>query len=126
MRELRILVCVLALALCGCSPGSSGPSKGPANVLIVVNETSPDSVAVGAYYVQKRGILPKFVCKIQCSGSEQSIGFDAFEKTIRTPIREFVTRNGLKDRIDYIVLTRGIPIRASDWGVDSALTCLFQ
>lgn len=110
-----------------CSCGAAGPR----NVLVVMNVNSPDSVSVGKYYASKRGIPAKLICKIDCPTDEQ-IKQEVFEKSIRDPIRKFMSDAGLKDRIDYIVLTKGIPIRAynskSDehWGVDSALTCLFS
>ena len=122
MGIARTLICALALALCGCASGSGGPG----NVLIVVNAKSPDSIAVGGYYASKRGIAPRFICKIDCPTSE-NIKQEIFETTIRDPIRKFLTTNNLRDQIDYIVLTRRIPIHTSDnWGVDSALACLFQ
>lgn len=129
MKSLITLVCVTALCLCGCEPSSSGPT----NVLVVVNETSPESIDIGKYYAGKRLIDAKFICKIKCP-TDENITFDVFDKQIREPLRQFVTKNELKDRIDYIVLCRGIPIRIvyrdtpelDDWGVDSVLTCLFQ
>ena len=121
MTTLRTLIFVLVMTLCGCASDSGRPD----NVLVVVNETSPDSVAVGAYYAAKRNIAPRFICRIQCP-SDEKIEETVFQKTIRDPIRNFLTRKKLRDQIDYIVLTRGVPIRAGDWGVDSSLTCLFQ
>lgn len=117
MISLSVLLTVL-----GCSAVNSGPS----NVLVVINADSPNSVAVGTYYAAKRAIAPKFVCKIDCPTDEQ-IADDVFAKSIREPIKKYLTSTGLKDQIDYIVLTMGIPIRTHEhWGVDSALTCMFS
>jgi len=121
IRALTICVALLP-AVCGCA----STSRGPQNVLVVVNRESSESGAVAAYYAAKRGIAPRFVCRIRCP-SQERIEHAVFEKAIRDPIRAFLTKNRLKDQIDYIVLTRGIPIITSEkWGVDSALTCLFQ
>ncbi len=112
----------LALLLCGCASDSNGP----ANVLVVVNTNSADSKEVGRYYAGKRGIPNKNICGITCPTDEQ-IEHDIYIKQIRDPIRRYLKSSGLRDRIDYIVLTRGMPIRTSaHWGVDSALTCLWM
>lgn len=120
MKRLLILLATIVLVICGCASKSGGPS----NVLVVMNENSPDSVEVANYYAAKRSIAPRFICKIRCP-SEEVVKDDVFEKTIRQPIRQYLSNGKLEDSIDYIVLTRGIPIRtAAQWGVDSALTCL--
>lgn len=121
MKHAITLCCTMLLALCGCASNSGGPE----NVLVVVNESSPDSVAVAGYYAEKRGIAPRFICRIKCP-TDEVVKDEVFRKSIRDPIREHLTKNNLKSSIDYIVLTRGIPIRTVEhWGVDSALTCLF-
>lgn len=101
-------------------------AAGPKNVLVVMNASSPDSVTVARYYMAKRGIAEKYLCKIYCPTDEQ-IKDDVFSKSIRTPVMKFLSTSGLKDKIDYIVLTKGIPIRTAEhWGIDSALTCMFS
>ena len=122
MTIARTLTLALVLTLLGCGSTSSGPQ----NVLVVVNAESRDSVAVGAYYTAKRHITGRFVCRIRCPAQER-IEQTIFEKNIRDPIRAFLKKNRLTDQIDYIVLTRGVPIITSEnWGVDSALPCLFR
>lgn len=104
----------------------SSVNSGPGNVLVVINANSPDSIAVAKYYAAKRAIAGKYLCKIHCPTDEQ-IADEVFVKSIREPIKEYLTSSGLKDKIDYIVLTKGIPIRTvQHWGVDSALTCIFS
>jgi uncharacterized protein (TIGR03790 family) len=121
MTRLIAILCGLALLLCGCA----SDSKGVTNVLVVVNTNSTDSTYIGKYYAAKRVIPARNICKIACPTDEQ-IAHEVYVKSIRGPIREYLRSNGLKDKIDYIVLTRGIPIRtAAHWGVDSALTCLW-
>ena len=114
------LLILLALLVC------SSSVAGPGNVLVVMNANSPDSIAVAKYDAAKRAIPSKNVLKIQCPTDEQ-IKDDAFAKTIKEPIKRYLVSSGLKDKIDYIVLTRGIPIRTNDhWGTDSLLTCMFS
>ncbi len=122
MRRLSALLCATALALCGCE----SDSRSLDNVLVVVNANSPDSVEIAKYYATKRVIPVNNVCKITCPTDEQ-IKDEVYAKSIRDPIRAHLKSKGIKDKIDYIVLTRGIPIRTAEhWGVDSALTCLWM
>ncbi len=105
---------------------SAAALAGPKNVLIVMNGNSKDSIAVAKYYAAKRGIDRKYVCKIYCLDTE-TVSQNVYEETIREPIKKYLMESGLKGQIDYIVLTKGIPICTSkNWGVDSALTCLFN
>jgi len=120
-------VALFALCVSACLSGG-----GPKNVLLVINDNSPVSQAVGAYYQQKRGIPDCNVCRIRCS-TEEHISRTECETNIVAPIREFLARYHLPDRIDYIVLTKGIPLKASyatgsyfygPLSVASVLTCV--
>ena len=120
--KLKWLLSIVLIVATNVSVADAGPT----NVLVVMNATSPDSVTVARYYMARRGIAAKYLCKVYCPTEEQ-IKDDVFEETIRTPIKRYLTSKGLKDKIDYIVLTKGIPIRtAQHWGIDNALTCMFN
>ncbi len=103
------------------------------NVLLVLNETSPVSMDVGAYYAQKRGIPETNILRIRTQ-DEDSISPADFQRQIHTPIASWLTRNFAQDRILYIVLTKGIPLRITGSSgnkgtassVDSELTLLYQ
>lgn len=121
MSRLIAVLAGLTLLLCGCASSS----KGPENVLIIVNTGSPDSLEVGRYYAARRAIPARNLCKITCPTDEE-IKDEVYISSIRDPIRAYLKSAGLSEKIDYIVLTRGIPIRTkAHWGVDSALTCLW-
>lgn len=104
---------------------------GPKNVLLVINDNSPVSQAVGAYYKQKRDIPDANICRIRCSTAEE-VGRTECENNIVAPIRNFLAGYDLSSRIDYIVLTKGIPLKASysntyftgPVSVSSLLTCV--
>lgn len=114
-----ILIVLIALA--------AGPISAASRVLVVINQNSPASVEVGDYYVKKRHISAKFVCRLRTQLGE-GITMDDYSK-IRADIRSHLTKNALKDKIDYIVLTKGVPIRANTrtgaFSVDSMLTLLW-
>ena len=118
---MRFVLTLLLIALtCGLATASAQ------NVLVVVNTGSLDSVAVAQYYAAKRRIPSSHICKIKCP-TDEVIKEAVFEKDIKGPIKAFLETNGIKDKIDYIVLTKGIPIKTNGrYGVDSALTCMFS
>jgi uncharacterized protein (TIGR03790 family) len=104
---------------------------GPKNVLLVVNDNSPESQAIAEYYKAKRRIPERNILHIRCPTSEW-VSKAECEAQIVTPIRMYLETPGIHDRIDYIVLTKGIPLKASyydsGWNgevsVASILTCV--
>lgn len=104
----------------------------PAHVLVVINEKSPDSKAIGAYYVQKRHIPRANVCTLSCPTVEEC-SKQEYDTQIEAPIIKFLAGSvgsktppfaeSLGQNIDFIVLTKGIPIRMHEngWGTDSLL-----
>ena len=103
------------------------------NVLLVLNEASPISMDVGLYYAQKRGIPQANILRLKTS-SDESISREDFDRLIHTPIAAWLTRNFAQDRILYIVLTKGLPLRITGTSgkdgtvasVDSELTLLYR
>jgi uncharacterized protein (TIGR03790 family) len=103
------------------------------NILLVLNEASPISMNAGAYYAQKRGVPRQNILRIK-TDPEDSISREEFNRQIESPIGSWLTRNFAQDRILYIVLTKGIPLRVQgDSGsvgsvasVDSELTLLYR
>lgn len=87
--------------------------RSPDQVLLVVNESSPVSRAIGNDYALKRGI--KHRLSVRCQDSALSAGNEtmtlaAYAESIESPVRTFLTAH---TNIDFIVLTKGIPIRIS-------------
>ena len=103
------------------------------NVAVVINETSADSQRIGEYYIRKRAIPQANVIRIRTLGNEEitRAGYDA---TIERPIAAALMKAALQDRILYIVLTKGVPIRVAGTvardgtvaSVDSELTLLYR
>ena len=122
--EVRLVLTVL-LALSACSVLFAG--GGRHNVLIVVNDSSAVSKAIGEYYRAARNIPPANVCHINCTTSE-SISSADFVNSILYPIENYLTAHGLVEQIQYIVLTKGVPLQVSTTGnsVDSGLSLAFQ
>jgi uncharacterized protein (TIGR03790 family) len=83
-----------------------------ANVLVVINDSSPLSRNIGEYYARRRGIPLKNICRIHSTQQEEIARAD-FERTIQEPIAACLRRNQLVDQVLYIVTTGGVPLRIS-------------
>jgi uncharacterized protein (TIGR03790 family) len=126
----RLFLALLATLLCALS----APAQTPDQVLVVVNRKSPVSREIGAYYVKKRAIPPGNVCTID-TAPDETIERAVYNRQIEAPIAAFLKAHGLREKILYIVLTGGVPLKIPGTGekltndgssVDSELTLLYQ
>jgi uncharacterized protein (TIGR03790 family) len=108
-------------------------AQAPANVLLVVNDSSPVSRSIGEYYARRRGVPLKNICRIRTTEQEE-ISRSVFDNEIAAPIAAYLKTNGLSESILYIVTTLGVPLKiagssgldAEQSAVDSELTLLYQ
>jgi uncharacterized protein (TIGR03790 family) len=128
-RCLRVMM-ILVSAWCASADASAQTAD---NVALVINENSAASVRIGGYYAEKRGLPASNVIRIRTS-IDETIERALFVSTIEQSIAAALTRNGLQDRILYLVLTKGVPLRIAGTGgltgttasVDSELTLLYR
>ncbi|MCL5103705.1 MAG: TIGR03790 family protein [Armatimonadetes bacterium] len=106
--RLELLLTLLLLFAATASIMAGG---GPRNVLVVQNSRSTISKNIAAYYVSARGIPPENICTIDCATTEL-VDYTECEASIVAPIRAFLQNPDIGGRIDYIVLTKGIPLGA--------------
>lgn len=107
-------------------------ANGPENVLIVVNDLSPLSKSVAAYYAGKRSIPESNICRIRVDPVER-IDRAVYHRYVARPIIACLTSRNLREKIEYIVTTAGVPLvingRDGPGGdiaaVDSELTMLY-
>jgi uncharacterized protein (TIGR03790 family) len=106
----------------------------PGEVLVVVNRRSATSRQIGEYYIHKRGIPLANLCVID-TAPDETIERPVYNKEIETPVGQFLKKQGLQEKILYIVLTSGVPLRINGSGeelrsdassVDSELTLLYS
>jgi uncharacterized protein (TIGR03790 family) len=114
----RSAALLLALLACLADVGSilarapDGPRKRSSDeVLVVYNDQSLVSKTVAADYADKRGV--KNSVAVHCNDSaadvrNETISLADYRRTIETPVRTFL---GDHPQIQFIVLTKGIPIR---------------
>jgi uncharacterized protein (TIGR03790 family) len=133
MTGNRTVQVVLLLAGLGVLHGVPVHAQGPENVLIVINSAIPDSIQVGEYYQKKRRVPTDNVVRISLPAVEQ-VSRVAFEQRIQQPVQAWIERNRAQDRLLYIVLTKGVPLRVAGTAgrtgatasVDSELTLLYR
>ncbi|HEY9480638.1 MAG TPA: TIGR03790 family protein [Candidatus Paceibacterota bacterium] len=97
---------------------------GYSDVLLVVNDNSATSTAIGDYFKASRGIDDAYVVHTSYGGDDH-ISRSDFESLVLAPIKSFIESNGLN--INYVVLTKGVPMVVTDYtnSVDSELAyCL--
>jgi len=87
------------------------------DVLLVVNDKSPASLEIGEYFKAARHIPDINVVHVsmtdkQGAGSETGRATATEKQTLLSAIKTHMTDNNLIDKINYIVLTRGIPMYA--------------
>ncbi|MBN1356717.1 TIGR03790 family protein [bacterium] len=117
----------------------------PEEVLVVYNtsytvdsngNSIPDGQEIAEYYQAARSIPAINICPITCATAEV-INRTEYDTNIRPAIESYLTANGLTYNINYIVLTKGIPLKIPATGgtgygvadyasVDSSLMLLFQ
>jgi uncharacterized protein (TIGR03790 family) len=103
------------------------------NVLLVVNDASPESQQIAARYAAARRIPTDNIVRLKTDLSDD-LERARFDIEIERPIAEWIVRRAAQDRILYIVLTKGIPLRIRGSGgltgtvasVDSELTLLYR
>jgi uncharacterized protein (TIGR03790 family) len=107
-------------------------AQSPANVLVVVNDNSAESREIADYYVRRRNIPPANVCHLRTT-VEQDIKRATYDREIAAPIGAYLRKNGMVDRVLYIVMTAGVPLRiegssgigGNEAAVDSELAALY-
>src|SRR5687767_6719228 len=122
----------LALALCALMAGPAFAQDG-SNVLVVVNSASPDGQQIAERYSAARSIPADNIVRITTALTED-IERERYEHEIEGTIGAWFARRAAQDKILYIVLTKGIPLRIRGIGgmtgsvssVDSELTLLYR
>jgi uncharacterized protein (TIGR03790 family) len=122
-----------AFAIIALAPPSPAVAQSAENVAVVINTASADSQRVAEHYIAARQIPESNVFRITTSTGE-SIDRAEYSRTIEEPLAAAIRRAGLHDRLLYLVLTKGIPLRVTGTtglkgtsaSVDSELTLLYR
>lgn len=115
----------VALLYCASLAAQSGE-----NVLLVVNRADKLSRRIADYYVSKRSIPLKNVCKLDILEEHEEITWDVYQEQVERPIARCLQKNRLREQVLYIVTTMGVPLKVSgseleSCAVDSELALLY-
>ncbi len=88
-------------------------------VLVVVNDASPISVAIGERYAATRGVPAENVVALTIPMLDPTLPDDShetmlredFDEKVRKPLEAILVERGLVDTIEIIVTTKGVPLR---------------
>ncbi len=96
------------------TPKVDEPGSVLERVLVIENANSPVSMQIAKYYMEKRGLRKTLA--IRCVDSALSVDgetldYSIYREAIEKPLREYLAND---TKIDFIVLTKGIPLRLSN------------
>ena len=107
----RVACLLLALAWAAAARAGGGPE----NLFLVVNASSPDSVAVANAYAALRGIPPINVLMLPWQDSTESIGIATFRSDLLDPVLQAIDGRRLAPQIHCVVYSSDFP-----WRIDFA------
>jgi uncharacterized protein (TIGR03790 family) len=96
------------------------------NVVVVVNQASSNSLALGNYYCERRLVPPQNLFRINWPGSNIAWGLDQFQGLLAAPLQTMLAERGLAGQIDCVVLSMDIPYRVINGdGINGTTSVLF-
>src|SRR6266850_4026059 len=118
-RRVRWMTTIgLALLLVACLMLAAGATRAERpghvslnTVVVVKNLNNADSVAIADYYTSKRKLPAENVCAVRMTDVE-GCSYKEYVEQLMGPLKQFLEK--LNRPIDYIVLTKGIPIRIKE------------
>ena len=130
MRSGLVKAASVAVCLLSAVPSRAQTAS---HVLVVANRLTPGSVEIADAYVAARSIPRDQFVTLEVPAGEQISRVD-FDERIQAPIARWLTAHAMQDRILYIVLTRGLPVRIEGTqgrqgtasSVDSELALLYR
>lgn len=113
--------------------GSAAAAQTPANVLVVYNENADGAAALARTYASGRSVPEAQVIGVRTRAVAEITPAE-FERDIQAPLRRWLTANRAQDRILYIVLIHGLPVRLAGTlgrsgtraSIDSELALLYR
>jgi uncharacterized protein (TIGR03790 family) len=97
------------MAMVWCLSERANGQTSYSDVAVIVNANSTFSQAIGTYFKSQRNIPDQNIITIHCSSAEE---VDAAEfNSMRSQIESYLQANNLVDSINYLVTTKGVPLK---------------
>jgi uncharacterized protein (TIGR03790 family) len=128
---VKIRLCfATGLAVLFVSAGDLFAGGSGLNVVVVVNQNSTNSVQLGNYYCEKRGVPPQNLLRINWTGGNIEWNRSNFETNLLSPLTAMLAGRGLTNQVDYVVLSMDIPYRTlatngANYGDNGTTSALF-
>ncbi len=100
----------VTLLAAGLIIGATCVAASPDQVLVVENQNSARSRQISEYYVRQRSVPLANLCRIQAS-TQEVISREEYVRTVDAAVAQCLKSGGMVERIHYIVLTQGVPLR---------------
>ena len=92
--------------------GEAGAVPGPASVAVVANSTVAESVELARRYLRARSIPERQLCLLDLPTAD-TIPLDSYRTALADPLDACLDAAGVSDRIEAVVLVRGVPLRVT-------------
>ncbi len=110
-RLLILLFAACLMLAVGAARAQRPAPVSVSTVVVVKNLNNADSVVIADYYQRKRKLPAENVCAVRITDVEECSYKEVADK-LMGPLKQFLAR--LNRPIDYVVLTKGIPIRVHE------------
>ncbi len=105
---LAVLIFILDLVAQSAFAGGSG-----LNVIVVVNQSSSNSCALGNYYCERREVPPENVLRISWPGGNTLWTSNDFQTVLLSPLLGLLGARQLTNQINYVVISMDIPFQTT-------------
>ncbi len=104
----RFLLVGVAISLCA---ARANAFPGPDSVAVLASADVAESTALADAYAGARDVPTRQVCKIPGIPQTDDVSLADFQSKILAPLEACLTNAGVHDRIEAILITRGVPLR---------------
>ncbi len=106
--NLRFLCTLLLIVIAG-TVSAVAQTESYDDVLLIVNDRSWASREIGKFFAERRGIPERHICHIDVDSSETMDS--AVFVPLKWTLQSWMADRGLVDSVNYIVTTKGCPLR---------------
>ena len=106
-------------------PGHTWSAPGPDTVVVMPNQSVPDSLILAERYADARDIPANRICPIDVPNVE-TISLQVFRERVLQPLQACLHNGGASLEIEAVVLMRGVPINVDipvDGGTIASTRC---
>jgi hypothetical protein len=119
--KFHALLFVILCALLAAGKALAGGSG--LNVIVVVNQNSPNSVQLGNDYCERRGVPPQNLLRLtNWTGGSINWAPGDFTNDLLNPLLAMISRRGLTNQAQFVLLSMDIPYRVTDGNNENSTT----